>query len=299
MSPTAPVTRHPAPAPNATSLLNGLPRGLDPELSPEAFELIGGILKAQCGFGLEGYKDKCVKRRINIRVRATQSPSPEAYGALLARDACEREHLLRVLTIHVSHFFRNPATFDKLSAEILPRLIRERRAPREIRLVSLGCAGGEEPYSLALILRERFAAALASGLFSIRACDVDAATLETAREALYRPDRLAEVAPEILARWFTREGERYRLSQEIRALVDFRQADLNDPAPAAEECDLIMCRNVLIYFERGRQEAILNGFADALKSGGTLVLGKSETLFGSARKRFRTVCPVERIYRVI
>ena len=77
------------------------------------------------------------------------------------------------------------------------------------------------------------------------------------------------------------------------------QSDLNDPAHTGEECDLILCRNVLIYFERGRQEAILNGFADALKSGGTLVLGKSETLFGSARRRFRTVCPVERIYRVI
>jgi len=280
-------------------MLNRLPRSCDPEILPDTFERIGRILKADCGFSLYGYKDKCVKRRINIRVRATQSPTPEAYIELLAGNAAEREHLLRVLTIHVSHFFRNPSTFEKLAQEILPRLLRERGGTRELRLLSVGCAGGEEPYSLALILRERFPEALAAGLVSIRATDVDAATLEVAREALYRTDRLAEVPPELLERWFTPEGERYRLSPDIRALVSFSQSDLNDPALAGEECDLIMCRNVLIYFERGCQEAILNGFADALHGGGILVLGKSETLFGSARRRFRTLCPVERIYQVI
>ena len=278
-------------------MLTGLPKSSDPEISPETFAAIGRVLKAHCGFTLDGYKDKCVKRRINIRVRATQSPTPEAYGALLTRNAAELEHLLRVLTIHVSHFFRNPSTFEKLSRVILPQLLQERAGSRGIRLASIGCAGGEEPYSLALIIRERFAGALASGLFAIRATDVDAATLELARGALYHPDRLAEVAPELLARWFTREGERYRLDQEIRALVSFDQSDLNHPGQGYE-CDLILCRNVLIYFERDRQEEILNGFADALGKGGTLVLGKSETLFGSARRRFRTVCPVERIYRV-
>lgn len=277
-------------------MLTGELRACDPDIAPDTFETIARILKARSGFSLEGYKDKCVKRRINIRVRATHSPSPEAYSALLTEDADEQEHLLRVLTIHVSHFFRNPSTFRMLSRQILPELLRE-RPQRPIRLMSIGCAGGEEPYSLALILREHFAEALASGLVTIRGTDVDAATLESARNALYHPDRLAEVAPELLVRWFTPEDGRFRLSREIRSLVAFAHADLNDQH--FEECDLILCRNVLIYFERGRQEAILNGFADALKSGGTLVLGKSETLFGAARRRFRTICPVERIYRVI
>ena len=269
----------------------------DPDISPETFEIIGRVLKARSGFSLEGYKDKCVKRRINIRVRATQSSSPEAYGTLLTEDDDEQEHLLRVLTIHVSHFFRNPTTFDKICHQVLPELLR-RDDDREVRFLSIGCAAGEEPYSLAIILAEHFDWAVSAGRVSIRGTDVDAATLDGARRALYHRDRLAEVAPEQLSRWFTPEGERCRLSQEIRSLVDFGPADLNGPN-LGEEYDLILCRNVLIYFERGRQEAILNGFADALKSGGTLVLGKSETLFGSARKRFRTVCPVERIYQVI
>jgi chemotaxis protein methyltransferase CheR len=278
-------------------MLNGLPRLSDPDITPETFETIGRILKARSGFSLEGYKDKCVKRRINIRIRATQSLSPEEYSAFLTESAAEQEHLLRVLTIHVSHFFRNPSTFEKLSREILPELLKERPLG-ELRLLSVGCAGGEEPYSLALILREHFSRALETGRVRVRGIDVDQATLAVARDALYHRDRLAEVTPELLARWFTQEGDRFRLNQEIRSLVEFGHADLNAPE-LCEECDLILCRNVLIYFERGRQEAILNGFADALKSGGTLVLGKSETLFGTARRRFRTVCPVERIYRVI
>lgn len=279
-------------------MLTGIVHGCDPDIPPETFDLIGRILKAHSGFNLEGYKDKCVKRRIHIRVRATQSPSTEAYGALLTENAVELEQLLRVLTIHVSHFFRNPMTFEKLSREILPQLIGERRGPHGVRILSAGCARGEEPYSIALLMLEHFPGEVAAGRVYIRGTDVDAATLDAAREALYHPDRLAEVAPELLARWFTRDGERYRLSQEVRSLVGFSHADLNGPA-TGEEYDLILCRNVLIYFERGRQEAILNGFADTLKTGGILVLGKSETLFGSARKRFRTLCPVERIYRVI
>jgi len=274
-------------------MLTGANVILDPEIAPDTFEIIGRILKARSGFSLDGYKDKCVKRRIHIRVRATQSPSPEAYGTLLTESPAEQDHLLRVLTIHVSHFFRNPSMFEKLSREILPLLLDERR---DLRLMSVGCAGGEEPYTLALILRDRFEAELQAGRFSIRGTDVDAGTLDLARAALYHPDRLAEVSPELLSRWFTREGERFRLHREIRSQVSFERSDLNHEK-ACEACDLILCRNVLIYFERGRQEAILNGFADSLHPGGFLVLGKSETLFGSARKRFRTVCPVERIYR--
>lgn len=277
-------------------MLTGV-RGIEPEIALATFTEIGLILKAHSGFCLEGYKDKCVKRRINIRVRATLSPSPETYCTLLASDPAEQDHLLRVLTIHVSHFFRNPSAFEKISEQILPRLFDE-RGSRGLRLASVGCAGGEEPYSLAIIMRERFAEAVAAGTIFISGTDVDAATLEGARNALFAPDRLAEVAPDRLARWFTPEGARFRLHREIRSLVEFGLHDLNSLQPFAP-CDLILCRNVLIYFERGRQESILNGFADALQPGGILVLGKAESLFGTARTRFRTLCPVERIYLAI
>jgi chemotaxis protein methyltransferase CheR len=297
MSSTAPATRQTAATTEGTHLPVGLQRGCDLDISTETFDEIGRILRERSGFCLEGYKDKCVKRRINIRVRATQCTCAETYCTLLAGNEAEQDHLLRVLTIHVSHFFRNPSTFEKISGEILPELLAG-RAPENIRLMSVGCAGGEEPYSLALIVREQFARELAAGRVRIDATDVDPTTIEGAKKALYYPDRLAEVSPELLSRWFTPEGGRFRLHEEICSLVHFGHADLNSLEPI-ERCDLILCRNVLIYFERKRQEVILNGFADALQSGGILVLGKSESLFGAARARFRTVCPVERIYRVI
>lgn len=276
-------------------MVDGLKGGTEPDIAPETFDVIGRVLKARSGFTLDGYKDKCVKRRIHIRVRATQSPSPEAYGLLLTESPAEQERLLRVLTIHVSHFFRNPTVFERLALDILPQLMAERG---ELNILSVGCAGGEEPYTLALILKERFPQALEEGRISLRAVDVDASTLEHAREGVYHPDRLAEVPPELLSRWFTPQDGRFLLSREIRSLVSFSQADLNQPQEWPR-CDLVLCRNVLIYFERERQETILNGFADALVPGGYLVLGKSETLFGTPRNRFKTFCPVERIYRGI
>ncbi|MCM0081309.1 protein-glutamate O-methyltransferase CheR [Geomonas sp. Red32] len=278
-------------------MLSELLASREPEIPPETFEIIGRILKARTGFSLDGYKDQCVKRRINIRVRATESPSVEAYSALLTEDPAEQERLLRTLTIHVSHFFRNPSTFDKLAAETLPELLA-RRSPEPVRILSVGCAAGEEPYGMAILLAERFADQLGRGLFQLRGCDVDQNVLAAARAGLFHPDRLNQVSAERLTRWFTGQGAQYELCGEIRSLVTFYQADLNDEV-ACPESDLILCRNVLIYFERGRQEAILNRFADALGPGGMLVLGKSETIFGSVRRRFRTVCPVERIYRVL
>ncbi|HJV34632.1 protein-glutamate O-methyltransferase CheR [Geomonas sp.] len=267
------------------------------DIPPETFEIIGRILKARSGFSLEGYKDQCVKRRIAIRMRATESPSPQAYSDLLTESPAEQELLLRVLTIHVSHFFRNPSTFEKLAEEIIPDLA-VRRHVRQLRFTSVGCASGEEPYTLALLMRERFPELLDGERVSILGIDIDQGVLEGAKDGLYHPDRLAEVPSELRSRWFTPQGQRFQLADEIRSLVTFQQGDVNDAAsrPAS---DLILCRNVLIYFERGRQEEILSGFADALGKGGILVLGKSETLSSASRARFRTVCPVERIYRVL
>ncbi|WP_224984709.1 CheR family methyltransferase [Geomonas agri] len=276
-------------------MLSGITGSVEPDIAPDTFEVIGRILKARSGFTLDGYKDKCVKRRIHIRVRATHSPSPEAYGELLTQSTAEQDHLLRVLTIHVSHFFRNPTVFEKLGSEILPELLER---CDQVRAISVGCAGGEEPYTLALLIKERFPEAADAGRVTILGVDVDSGILEQAREGVYHPDRLAEVSPELLERHFSPEGGRYRLRSEIRSHVLFEHADLNH-RQGWDPCDLILCRNVLIYFERERQETILNGFADALSPGGYLVLGKAETLFGTARKRFRTICPVERIYRAL
>lgn len=268
-------------------------------ISDKAFELIRSTLENIRGFNLDIYKDKCIRRRIAIRVRATHCSTAEEYGELLQRKTEEPDLLLKVLTIHVSQFFRNPPTFEKLKTEIIPYLLDRRNREGRDRLTfwSVGCASGEEPYSLALILKEFFPKEASKERVAILATDVDANILEAARLGIYGEERLAEVPGYCRERWFREQGGRYQLMPEIKEMVDFEKRDLSD-RETYQQCDLILCRNVLIYFERRHQEKILNGFADVLGRGGILVMGKSETLFGSIRSRFQTVCPVERIYKV-
>ncbi|GFE57269.1 chemotaxis protein CheR [Geobacter sp. AOG1] len=269
-----------------------------PDISPEAFEVIRRIMKNACGVNLDSYKDKCIKRRIALRVRATNCITAEEYCDLLLRDEEEVDRLLKVLTIHVSQFFRNPPMFEKLRQEIFPFLftLPEINVTGGLTVWSVGCASGEEPYTVALLLRHFFASELGRIGATILATDVDAAILEAAREGIFGEERLVEVSAELRRKYFVQRDGRYQVVPEIKSLVEFRQADLGhlDTFP---ECDLILCRNVFIYFERSQQEAILHGFADKLHPGGVLILGKSESLVGDVRSRFQTICPVERIYR--
>ena len=275
-----------------------LPERTTPDISAEAFEVIRRVLKNLKGFNLDCYKDKCIKRRISIRIRATHSASADAYCELLRENESELDLLLKVLTVHVSHFFRNPSTFEKLRQELLPRLFNQCRSAeaRDLKLWSVGCASGEEPYTLALILKDAFSAEMQQVKVSILATDVDPTTLEQAKLAAYGEDRLAELPDALKNRYFKYQQSKYHLLPEIKELVTFRQSDMYD-VDTYEKSDLIICRNVLIYFERSQQEKIINGFADALPKGGILVLGKSETLFGEPRRHFKTICPVERIYQ--
>lgn len=272
---------------------------------PQAFDISDAELEAirltlaeRTGFRLELYKDKCIKRRITLRIRTTQCHSAGEYLFLLQQNKHEVENLCRVLTIHVSHFFRNPTTFRKLEEEILPAIFEgaASREPRRVTIWSVGCSTGEEPYSLALIIKNRFSDYLSLLQLEIVATDLEESVLEKARTGIYGMERLAEVQGWMLEQYFQRDGDNYRLSEDIRRMVTFGKADLFS-GPPCQGCDLILCRNVLIYFERPQQEAILMGFADSLLDRGVLVLGKSETLVGEARTRFRSVCPAERIYR--
>lgn len=270
------------------------------ELSGPAFERIRRILKTFTGFHLQYYKDACIKRRLAARIRSVGCATAEDYADLLMRDKAEPDALIKTLTIHVSKFFRNPGTFEKLRTEVLPSLFSQCIAEGRdsLNIWSVGCAGGEEPYTLALVLRDSFAREMSRVSASITASDIDPAVLRFAGRAIYEPESLEDTPQAIRERFFTLRDGKYHLEPEIRDMVGFQRDDLLRPAARAE-CDLILCRNVLIYFDRSHQETILNGIADALRRGGTLVLGKTETLLASSRAMFRTVCPVERIYRKI
>jgi len=263
---------------------------------PDAeFEQLCRILLAKRGFDLGRYKDRCIKRRIATRVRARGFSVAAPYVELLQRDETEVDALLAALTIHVSQFFRNPSMFALLERQILPELLQQARAEgrRRVKLWSVGCSSGEEPYSLALLLHELAPAEME---IDILGTDISAAILESARQGLYEPQRLNEVPAAVRERYFSPEGRGFRLAQEIRSMVRFeRQNVLGDAA--YPRVDLIICRNVMIYFSREEQENILQRFAAALPVGGVLVLGKAEMLLGASRQLFAAASGAERIYR--
>ncbi len=265
------------------------------ELPDEAFEAIIEQLRVRRQFDLGSYKDRCIRRRIAKRLRASGVDDVAGYLELLAGDDGELDALLATLSIHVSQFFRNPDTFQTLERHVLPDLCRLVRAAgrNQLRLWSVGCAGGEEPYSLALLIDELAPVDLE---VTILATDVSEPVLSAAREALFEPARLLEVPLAVRTRYFVTEGERFRLAERVRAMVRFERHNIMTAAdyPVA---DLILCRNVLIYFTREEQARILARFAAALPEGGALVLGRAEALVGPERRLFRTEFPTERIYR--
>jgi chemotaxis methyl-accepting protein methylase len=246
------------------------------------------------GFGCASYKEKCVRRRIAVRMRARGVLTFAEYAHVLDRDAHEYELLLDALTINVTKFFRNPETFAAIDRELVPPLYA--RVEPQLRIWSAGCASGEEPYSLAMLMH-RYAAAEGKRFdrVEVLGTDLDRASLAAAERAVYLEATLSDTAPEVRQMYFSMQSP-YRIHSDVRARVHFRRHDLlREAFPEAQH--LIVCRNVIIYFDRATQEALFERFAASLLPGGFLALGRVETLFGPARTLFAPVDSRERLFR--
>ena len=249
------------------------------------------------GVRCDSYKEKCLRRRIAVRMRARGVHSFDDYSRLLDQDAREYELLLDALTINVTKFYRNPETWSALAKPHLAELWRAREG--RIRAWSAGCASGEEPYTIAVLFAETARlAGTPSALAGVRvdATDIDRQSLERCADPSYPDTAFTEMPADLVRRYFTPEAPR-RPHTSIRALVQVSSLDLTRQAPPRPPYDLIACRNVVIYFDRATQERLFDQFAQALSPGGYLVLGKVETLLGPARERLELVDPRERIYR--
>lgn len=267
------------------------------EIGDEELTEIGLILEMRRNFSISVYKDKCMKRRIAIRMRSCNCNDVATYCNLLRQNDHELGLLQKTLTIHVSQFFRNPPMFEKLRTEVFPHLFSNSGGNHaSLRIWSLGCAGGEEAYSLAILLQEHFSDQIKQIPTLIDATDIDQETLLAAEKAEYNEDRLKDLPDKIRERYFRQCGSRLQLSTVIREMVTFSQGNITS-LEMYRPHDLVLCRNTLIYFTRADQEKILNGIAAILPTGGILVLGKSETLVGDVRRKFTAICPIERIYR--
>lgn len=263
------------------------------------FSLLAERIAGQTGLDVGAYKERCLRRRIAVRMRACGVSSYLDYVGMLDQRPGEFEALLDALTINVTRFFRNPETWAALAAAPLPALLAARDG--RLRAWSAGCASGEEPYTLAMLVADLPAPgdpAERLARLHVDATDLDRASLALAAEASYPAAAFSEAEPACVGRWTEPAGEgRRRVRGPIRAAVHLARLDLLREDPPAAGYDLILCRNVIIYFDRPTQDRLMERFAARLAPGGLLVLGKVETILGPARLGFQLIEPRERIYR--
>ena len=250
------------------------------------------------GFHCGSYKERCVRRRIAVRMRAKGVHTYADYARALDADPREYEKLLDALTINVTKLFRNPEAFAALERLVVPALWGSPEPA--LRVWSAGCASGEEVYSLAALFHRhaerQHEAPAAARRVRILGTDIDRESLDRAAAGVYAAGAFADAPGDLRARYFS-PGFPSTVSPELRALVAFERRDLlREPAPDGPH-QLVVCRNVVIYFDRPTQEALFVRFHSALAPGGYRVLGTVETLLGPARAMFAAVDARERIFR--
>jgi chemotaxis protein methyltransferase CheR len=264
-----------------------------------AFAALTRKISREAGLTLAAYKDKCLRRRIAVRMRACGVQTYSEYQALLDQIPAEYERLKEAITINVTRFYRNAETWNLLRAGLIREICKGNDG--EIRVWSAGCSSGEEPYTLTMLIADHFEQGGTPERLehvTVDATDIDQQCLERARAGRYRRDALTEVPVTWMERYFKQEGEECRVIERILRRVHVRAGDLSNDPPPRQNYHLILCRNVVIYFERAAQERLFATFAAALAPGGYLVLGKVESLFGPARNRLTLLDPRERVYRL-
>jgi chemotaxis protein methyltransferase CheR len=268
------------------------------ELTDAGFAELTAKISRDRGFGCASYKDKCLRRRIAVRMRARGVHTYSDYARVLDSDHAEYDKLLDVLTINVTKLFRNWETYSAIAEKVVPALWE--RAIPTINVWSAGCSSGEEPYSLAALFHRHAERVGALGQLATRVrvigSDIDARCLDAARAGAFEEGDFVDTPPELRRRYFAPDAP-FTIVPDVKRLASFERRDLLAEGPPPGTHHLICCRNVLIYFDRDTQERLFEKFHAALAPDGFLVLGKVETLLGSARTRFATVDGRERIFR--
>ncbi|MBS0234813.1 MAG: PAS domain-containing protein [Proteobacteria bacterium] len=262
----------------------------------DALRRILGFLRLKTGHDFSNYKRPTVIRRLARRMQVTRTDNLEDYAAHLRAEPEEIQALFADLLISVTSFFRDPPAFEYLAEFIIPKLFANRDPDSVMRIWVPGCATGEEVFSLGILILEEAARQEVKPEIQLFASDLDSTALATAREACYPLSIKSDVSEQRLQRFFTREGEHYRIKREVRDLVVFAAHSLLRDPPFSH-IDLISCRNLLIYLDRDLQQQVASTFHYALRPGGYLFLGSSETIDGNTL--FRVVDRDARVYQAL
>ena len=274
---------------------------------PDGLQSILDYLLERRGFDFSGCRPAMLERRISQRLSAVACRDFAEYLAFIRNSSAEIDKLLSAITISVSRFFRDPLTFELLAGRILPAIIQEkaRTQDRSLRIWSAGCATGEEPYSVAILITELLEKEDLALNLHIFATDIDALVLADAVKATYSRESIANVQYRLVDKYFSPIGENFRLIPIIRDKVSFSHYDMLDkkhrvpPASIFGDFDLVLCRNLLIYFNSDYQETIFAKLNQALATKGCLVLGETEAPSATYQKHFSRFLDFSPIYMKI
>ena len=265
------------------------------QLTEAQFREVTKLVKATCGINLHDGKKELVKARLAKRLRELGFCSFRQYIELLRHDpsGAEVTALLDAISTNQTSFFREAEHFDYLGKKVLPGLVAGGSRGGRLAIWSAGCSSGEEPYSVAITVRENIPD-VDSWDVRILATDISTRVLAPAAEGVYDASRVEPVPAMLRSRYFTcveaRPPRLYEVSANIRSMVHFARLNLMGPWPMQGPFDAIFCRNVMIYFDRPTRERLIGRFFDLLAPGGTFFVGHSESLTG-IRQQFRYVRP--------
>lgn len=225
------------------------------------------------GIDLGAYKENQMKRRIEAFIKKNNCLNYEEYIQFIRRDKQELENFLSYMTINVSEFFRNPMQWQTLEKEILPLIVD---SYKPIKIWSAACSTGDEPYSLAMLLSKY----VPLSRIQIIATDIDKDILQKAREGIYVDRHLTNVPTEFKNKYFVQEENTYKISDDIKKCITFKQHNLLKDS-YLKDIDLIVCRNVLIYFTEESKKEIYTKFSQSLSKEGILFVGSTEQIIGA------------------
>jgi chemotaxis protein methyltransferase CheR len=262
-------------------------------LENSAFQKVKRMIAESAGLDCSGYRDEYLKRRFEIRLRATNSDTYARYIIYLKKHPEEFTNLLNDLTINYTTFFRDSDVYKHLEHKLLPKLFT---SPNPVKIWSAGCATGEEPYSLSILVHKLLGKHVSSNRVQIIASDIDKDALAKAQRGAYGPRQISTMSHEMIDEYFTHEGDSWIVKDFAKSIIRFERFDLNQ-ASLHVNFDLILCRNVMIYFSKEGQQHIHMNFFRALRDGGYMITGKSEILSGEPAEKFQALDYTTRVYQ--
>ena len=283
-------------------LSRGSAKGVDarplPEGEEQAIQRLRDLVREKRGVDLAFYGEGYLRRKLSLQQKSRGCSTLDDFVRLLSGDPREIDLFLGSLIIRVTEFFRSPRTFEVLEHHILPILLAQKKKDYShvIRCWSAGCSSGEEPYSLAILIRETLKREKERFSAMIFATDIDQQSLIAARKGVFGRQKLIKVRQDWKDLYFKKEGEEYAVVEEIRRMVIFRLHNLQD-SPPFRNLDLILFRNVLIYLKPELQTRLLSSFFELLNPGGYLVLGRTEGGVGTVPPEYKLADSAERIYQ--